>query len=73
MTTNKLDPVKPGTKLAALADALQTGSDLSALSELLSWQPHTVRAALTRLRQRGYRIDLKEGVYSVKPARGKKS
>ncbi|MDJ0922888.1 MAG: DUF3489 domain-containing protein, partial [Henriciella sp.] len=33
------------------------GATLAQLSGLLEWQPHTVRAALTRLRGRGYIID----------------
>jgi hypothetical protein len=33
------------------------GRDIAALSRELSWQPHTTRAALTRLRKAGYAIE----------------
>lgn len=56
MTT--LNPPKAGTKEAGLVDALSgDGITLTALSDMLKWQPHTVRAAMTRLRKRGYLID----------------
>ncbi|MEM7492493.1 MAG: DUF3489 domain-containing protein [Pseudomonadota bacterium] len=49
---------KDGTKEAKLVAALSgKGATLSHLSNLLDWQPHTVRAAMTRLRKRGYGID----------------
>jgi hypothetical protein len=34
-----------------------TGREIAALSRELGWQPHTTRAALTRLRQAGYVIE----------------
>ncbi|MEM9670396.1 MAG: DUF3489 domain-containing protein [Pseudomonadota bacterium] len=50
-------PPKPGTKLADLVAALNgKGSTIPKLSNRLGWQPHTIRAAMTRLRQRGYVI-----------------
>ena len=53
-----IDAPKDGTKEASLVKALNDkGKTLKQLSDLLSWQPHTVRAALTRLRKRGYIID----------------
>lgn len=53
-----LDAPKDGTKEARLVDALKgKGQTLKQLSNLLAWQPHTVRAAMTRLRKRGYVID----------------
>ena len=56
--TTKLTPPKEGTKEAKLVSKLNgSGTTLSQLSEHLGWQPHTVRAALTRLRKRGYVID----------------
>lgn len=73
MSNTKPLPLRPGTKLAGLVTALQQGATIENLGAGLGWQPHTVRAALTRLRQRGYRIERKEGVYSLKAARGKKS
>jgi predicted ArsR family transcriptional regulator len=33
------------------------GREIAALSRELGWQPHTTRAALTRLRQAGYAIE----------------
>jgi len=33
------------------------GRDIATLSRALGWQPHTTRAALTRLRQAGYAIE----------------
>lgn len=53
-----LNMPKQGTKEARLVSALTgKGQTLSHLSDLLDWQPHTVRAAMTRLRKRGYIID----------------
>ncbi len=48
-----------GTKRALLVELLRRdgGATLDALAEALGWQPHTVRAALTRLRQDGVTID----------------
>ncbi|MCR9195150.1 MAG: DUF3489 domain-containing protein [Hyphomonas sp.] len=47
-----------GTKEAALVTALKgKGATIEQLTALLVWKPHTVRAALTRLRKRGYVID----------------
>ncbi len=50
--------VKPGTKQAILIERLSrpSGATLVELTALLGWQPHTVRAALTRLRQGGSAI-----------------
>ena len=33
------------------------GREIASLSRELGWQPHTTRAALTRLRQAGYAIE----------------
>ena len=33
------------------------GREIATLSRELGWQPHTTRAALTRLRQAGYAIE----------------
>ena len=53
-----IDAPKDGTKEARLVEALSgKGQTLKQLSTLLAWQPHTVRAAMTRLRKRGYVID----------------
>ena len=57
------------TKKAQLIKLLsgRAGSDIAGLSKKLGWQPHTTRAALTRLRQSGYEIS------SVKQINGKPS
>jgi len=57
MATTLTPPTK-GTKEAVLVSALtRKGKTIKQCSELLGWQPHTVRAAFTRLRKRGYLID----------------
>jgi len=50
---------RQGTKQALLIDLLKRkkGATIEAIVEMLGWLPHTVRAALTRLRQQGYRIE----------------
>ncbi len=50
--------VRPGTKQARLVDQLSRpgGASIADLGALLGWQPHTVRAALTGLRKKGYVI-----------------
>lgn len=56
--TNELNPPHYGTKEAGLVKALSgAGKTIKQLSALTSWQPHTVRAAFTRLRARGYLIE----------------
>jgi hypothetical protein len=42
-------------RLVRLLNA-SAGREIAALSRELGWQPHTTRAALTRLRQAGYAI-----------------
>ena len=51
-------PPRPDSKAARLFALLSRaeGATVDALSAALAWQPHTVRAALTRLRQRGLTI-----------------
>ena len=65
-----------GTKIAGVIELLQ-GSDGVTLAELVAntgWLPHTVRAALTGLRKRGYavvidRADKARGsVYRIEPS-----
>ena len=48
-----------GTKQALLINLLKRkkGATIEAIVETLSWLPHTVRAALTRLRQQGFQIE----------------
>ena len=56
--TITIDAPKDGTKEAALVSALGgKGKTIKQFTSLLSWQPHTVRAAFTRLRKRGYLIE----------------
>ncbi|PHR82690.1 DUF3489 domain-containing protein [Henriciella sp.] len=49
-------PPMPGSKLEKLLHLLQRGETIIRLATALGWKPHTVRAAMTRLRQRGYYI-----------------
>ncbi len=51
--------VRPGTKQALLINLLKRkkGATIEAIVAALDWQPHTVRAALTRLRQKGLAIE----------------
>ena len=55
-----------GTKQALLINLLKRkkGATIEVIVETLDWLPHTVRAALTRLRQQDYRIERvrKDGV-----------
>ncbi len=50
---------RQGTKQAQLIDLLKRkkGATIVKIVETLGWLPHTVRAALTRLRQQGFRIE----------------
>ena len=51
--------VRPGTKQALLIDLLKRrkGATIEAIVETFDWLPHTARAALTRLRQKGLAIE----------------
>lgn len=53
-------PQRPGGKLGILlaAVARPEGATLGDLTDASGWLPHTARAALTRLRQRGYDVRL---------------
>lgn len=50
---------RSGTKLAQLATLISTrgGASIGELTSALAWQAHTVRAALSRLRQRGLVVE----------------
>ncbi len=50
---------RPGTKQALLINLLKRkkGATIKAIVETLGWLPHTVRAALTRLRQQNFQIE----------------
>ena len=53
-------PERPGGKLGVLLDAVARpkGATLDELNSASGWLPHTTRAALTRLRQRGFDVRL---------------
>ncbi len=55
-------PARPGGKLGLMIEQIETadGARLGELVDLTGWQKHTVRAALTRLRQRGFAIRLED-------------
>jgi hypothetical protein len=74
----KIDPPKPGSKIDRLVSVLTNeGGTVLALSTDFNWLPHTTRAALTRLKQRGYQVERtlieggKESIYRIetKPTR----
>ena len=50
-TTHKIDQILASVRA-------RHGASLNDLSTLTGWQPHSIRAALTKLRQRGYPIEL---------------
>jgi len=56
--TQPLEPIKPNSKLESLliATRARTGASMDDLTALTGWQPHSVRAALSRLRARGHVI-----------------
>ena len=56
------DQKRPTGKLGRVLNAVAAtrGASLEELVELTGWQPHTARAALTRLRQRGFAVNLRE-------------
>ena len=56
------DQKRPTGKLGRVLNAVAAtrGASLDELVELTGWQPHTARAALTRLRQRGFAVGLRE-------------
>ena len=56
------DEKRPTGKLGRVLNAVAAmrGASLDELVELTGWQPHTARAALTRLRQRGFAVNLRE-------------
>ena len=60
--TPAVDQKRPTGKLGHVLNAVAAtrGASLGELVGLTGWQPHTARAALTRLRQRGFAINLRE-------------
>ena len=51
-------PIAGKLGMVAKAVAESTGASLGELEKATGWQPHTVRAALSRLRKRGMTITL---------------
>ena len=49
----------PSTKIDTVCKLLSrpTGASIAQLQKTTGWQPHSVRAALTRLRQKGHAIE----------------
>ena len=70
-----VSPQPPGGKLGQVLEAVGGlgGATLAELVELTGWQPHTTRAALTRLRQHGHALHLdppgERKAYRLGPAR----
>jgi len=69
----EINPPRSGSKQAKLVAMLsrKSGATISKASATLGWQPHTTRAALTGLKNRGYlieRIDRgkKDSVYAIR-------
>ncbi len=68
-------PVRAGTKQAKLIDMMRTaaGATITAMGAKMGWQPHSVRAALTGLRKRGFAITREKNdagtVYRIVPQR----
>lgn len=58
-TASDTTQLREGSKAATLLEMLQRkdGASLDEMTERTGWQPHTVRAAMTGLRQKGYVID----------------
>jgi len=56
-------PKAPSGKLATLLDRIgqPTGATIDQLADATGWQAHTIRAAFSRLRQRGFPIALVTG------------
>ncbi len=52
--------MRPGGKLGLILDRLEnkTGATLAELVDATGWQKHSVHGALSRLRTRGFAIDL---------------
>lgn len=53
-------PARPGGKLGLIVDRLGTeaGATIEELASMTGWQMHTVHAALSRLRKRGFAMKL---------------
>jgi len=57
--TPALTPPRSHSKAERLVDLLRkgTGASLDDMIEATGWQAHTVRAAMTGLRKRGYQVE----------------
>lgn len=64
-------PANPGTRRALFLKRLSTqkGRTVAQLAQIMGWLPHTTRAALTRLRQAGYRVERVPAQKGNKPSR----
>lgn len=81
LSTTQVAPAAPraNTKKAQLIRLLRTksGAGIAKLGDRLGWQPHTVRAALSRLRSEGHDVDRiaatarGEAKYRIAPKRQK--
>lgn len=58
VSADRYEP-RANSKLAVLVDLLSRdrGATLSELTSATGWLPHTTRAAMTRLRQRGFGVE----------------
>ena len=59
LTTSRI-PTGKNARIAELVSRSE-GAGLSELASVTGWQRHTVRAALTRLRQAGFTVELRTG------------
>ena len=57
MTNVEYDPEKVDVDKIIAALSTKRGASNAELAELTGWQPHTVRAAVSRLRKRGHTIE----------------
>jgi hypothetical protein len=59
-TVHPMGPARPGGKLGLIVDRLgdEAGMTIDELTAVTGWQAHTVRAALSRLRTRGFATHL---------------
>ena len=75
MTSITDDSAPHMTKTAMLLDLLKTGTgaSLEEMTDATGWQPHTVRASMTGLRQKGHvinkRVEMNTKIWSVKADR----
>jgi Protein of unknown function (DUF3489) len=68
---NKTGPVprgRTGTKKEQLVTMLRQGATVEALTKALTWQPHTLRAAISGLNKAGMKVEREraEGITSYK-------